>query len=423
MPPTEPIDAEVLSRRDAADLADAPVPTYGGAAMTRALQKYKELQDALDKAMPDAIMDLEGRKFRKKSYWRAVATAFNLTVEMIDEAREVVSVFADGRENFGWRTTYRATATLPNGTTRSVLGDGSCFAVEKARRFRCPHPEESGRRAVDVGATGSYSGRSLHFPHESCPDFDPEFQYRVLPPQATEHNIRSHAHTRAFNRAISNLVGFGEVSAEEVARDETGLDEKEKPHAHAVRADGSALVVSVEEKSGVGKGGKPWTRFGVTFDDGRAGSTFDAKIAEKAQQAKLAGALVVPDLKEDGRYVNLLSLTPAAIQQAEPEHPDTEPVGEPEKILAIRHVEAVGDRTAYDVIQTDHREYVTERPAVSVDLAAIKTANGRVIVEFKTVTATKGGKPVTLNVITAHRDAAVAAPATGPAPTASDIKW
>jgi hypothetical protein len=38
--------------------------------------------------------------------------------------------------------------------------------------------------------------------------------------RATEHNVRSHAHTRAFNRAVSNLVGFGEVSAEEVEPDD-----------------------------------------------------------------------------------------------------------------------------------------------------------------------------------------------------------
>ena len=36
--------------------------------------------------------------------------------------------------------------------------------------------------------------------------------------RATEHNVRSHAHTRAYARAVSNLVGFGEVSAEEVDR-------------------------------------------------------------------------------------------------------------------------------------------------------------------------------------------------------------
>jgi hypothetical protein len=35
----------------------------------------------------------------------------------------------------------------------------------------------------------------------------------------TVHNVRGHAHTRAFNRAVSNLVGFGEVSADEIPPD------------------------------------------------------------------------------------------------------------------------------------------------------------------------------------------------------------
>jgi hypothetical protein len=41
------------------------------------------------------------------------------------------------------------------------------------------------------------------------------------------HNIRSTAETRAFNRAVSNLVGGGEVSADEiVSKDE--IEEIEK---------------------------------------------------------------------------------------------------------------------------------------------------------------------------------------------------
>jgi hypothetical protein len=60
----------------------------------------------------------------------------------------------------------------------------------------------------------------VHDPGENCPDYDPSFRWRALPDQATEHNVRSHAHTRAFNRAVSNLCGFGEVSAEEMTRED-----------------------------------------------------------------------------------------------------------------------------------------------------------------------------------------------------------
>jgi hypothetical protein len=185
-------------------MVDSPLPIFTGAQMAKALTAYRDLQTALDRSMPEQIMNLDGRPFRKKGYWRAIAVAFGLRVEPMAERREVSGTFEDGRENFGYIVDYRATA--PNG--RTVVSDGTCFAVEKARRFKCPHPERPGAK------------RTLHFPHHTCPDFDPNFHWRILPAEATEHNVRGHAHTRAFNRAVSNLVGFGEVSAEEVVRGE-----------------------------------------------------------------------------------------------------------------------------------------------------------------------------------------------------------
>jgi Chitinase len=157
----------------------APVPMFGGAAMAAAFRGYQDLQHTLDQAMPDQVIRIEGRPFRKKGYWRGVGIAFNLTVTLLEERRDVHGTFEDGHDNFGYVAVYQATA--PNG--RSAIGDGACFAVEKALR-RIPN------------------------------------KWIALPFQATEHNIRSHAHTRAFNRAISNLVGFGEVSAEELERDD-----------------------------------------------------------------------------------------------------------------------------------------------------------------------------------------------------------
>jgi hypothetical protein len=142
----------------------SPLPVFSGEQMAEAFRAYRQLQVTLDTAMPDAIMRIQGRAFRKKAYWRAVRTAFNLDVTMVEEHREVLP---DG--NWGWLVTYRAKA--PNG--RAADGDGACYASEKPGRG-----------------------------------------------QATEHNVRSHAHTRAFNRAVSNLVGFGEVSAEEAEREE-----------------------------------------------------------------------------------------------------------------------------------------------------------------------------------------------------------
>lgn len=158
-----------------------PLPTFTGPEMAKALRAYRELQKALDQGLPDALVLIEGKAFRTKSYWKAVATAFNLTVELVREERVVHGSFADGRENFGYLVTYAA--RTPAG--RLAIGDGACFAVDKAKtRYQ----------ATD--------------------------KWKELPRGASEHNVRSHAHTRASNRAISNLVAFGEVSFEEIDREE-----------------------------------------------------------------------------------------------------------------------------------------------------------------------------------------------------------
>jgi hypothetical protein len=152
-------------RRKAAEPAPRPVlPVMSASpvAVAQAFTQYREIQAALDKAMPETMVNVKGRMHRTKSYWRAIATAFNLNVICLDEKH----VQGSGKStDWGWLCTYRA--SVPAG--RMADGDGSCFASEKGGRG-----------------------------------------------QGTVHNVRSHAHTRAYNRAVANLVGFGEVSAEEM---------------------------------------------------------------------------------------------------------------------------------------------------------------------------------------------------------------
>jgi len=133
------------------------------------VRRYQSMQKILDKLMPDMIIeagtnpDGSAKLFRRKGYWKAIAQGFSLSVELVTEQRE------EREHDFGYCVTYKATDPR---TGRSADGDGACFATEKAQR------------------RGGIGG--------------------------TEHNVRAHAHTRATNRAISNLVAFGEVSAEEL---------------------------------------------------------------------------------------------------------------------------------------------------------------------------------------------------------------
>ena len=137
----------------------------------RDFDTYIAIQKTIDERMKDSVMEIQGKPFRKKAYWRAVATAFNVTYEpQMDEYFEIGDQHGDG--DWGYRVTYKA--WTPSG--RISYGDGCVMASEKRRR----------------------DGSMV---------------------DATHHNVRAHAHTRAINRAVSNLVGFGEVSAEEMPMD------------------------------------------------------------------------------------------------------------------------------------------------------------------------------------------------------------
>ena len=124
-------------------------------------------QDLLPKLLKPSDWQDAGRdgKFVKKSGWRKIARAFNLSVM-------VVSVRVE-RDETGLPTRAEAIARAqaPNGQVSDA--DGYCSSDEK--RFA----SEKGR-------------------------------------QKLENDLRATATTRAKNRAISDLVGMGEVSAEEV---------------------------------------------------------------------------------------------------------------------------------------------------------------------------------------------------------------
>lgn len=217
------IEAEVIESTAVVPAEErAPIVRADAGDVLAAFGDYQKIQSALDAAMPDCIMTIRGKQFRKKSYWRAIATAFNLDVEPTDERREDTP---DG--DWGYCVTYRATAN--NG--RSAIGDGACFASEKIVR--------------------DDSGNVIQWKTEQ---------------NQTVHNVRAHAHTRAFNRAVSNLVGFGEVSAEEMQYDAPrNAPPPRQQQATAQPASGSAF----DQPLGFGKhSSKTWREMSEGDVDG-----------------------------------------------------------------------------------------------------------------------------------------------------------
>ncbi len=118
----------------------------------------EKLIDASDKMM------ISGQPFLKKSAWRKYINAFGISISIISEklTEKVDDVVAE----------YRIKAMTPNG--QFVVADGtkskSEYYSERYKNF------------------GSY----------------------------TLHNLKATARTRAINIAVSDLVGYGETSAEEL---------------------------------------------------------------------------------------------------------------------------------------------------------------------------------------------------------------
>lgn len=166
----------------------------------RAWNEYENLKKAIVK--PEDIQKIEGKDFLKKSYWRKIATFFNLSTEVVKEKREQIG------KTFVWHFTVRAIAS--NG--RFAIGTGSCDAYEKASLIDGKYMKKG--KVTKWGKT--VAGKS----------YPVEFEWEPATPNSI-HNIRSTAETRATNRAISNLVGGGEVSAEEVATAQD-IDETDK---------------------------------------------------------------------------------------------------------------------------------------------------------------------------------------------------
>ena len=129
----------------------------------------RNMMDSLQGIMQAVLDDsdyavISGKKHRKRSGFTKLRRAFNISVQELDGAWEDL----DNGE-FGYRVMVRA--SFPDG--RYEDGDGYCDSIEM------------------------HSGRIA----------------------ASRHNVRAKAVTRAKNRATADLLGTGEVSAEELGPD------------------------------------------------------------------------------------------------------------------------------------------------------------------------------------------------------------
>lgn len=204
-----------------------PLQTVDVDAAKDFMNNYQELVEALlDKSDYQPIKTQEGIKnSKKKSAWRKLATAFNISDDVIekeiihDECHRIISA------------RYEVKATLPNG--RHGVGTGSASIYDKITKKDTvePTPFELRQRFTNA-----------------------------------EHDITSTAHTRAKSRAISDLIGAGEVSAEELSG--AGIAKPSKP------------VKPVKPTSSKPKPNKPVTNNANLGNKPKAPSTPKPKVEE-----------------------------------------------------------------------------------------------------------------------------------------------
>jgi hypothetical protein len=127
---------------------------------------YQELKRQI--GTPDDFQKIGDKQHPKKSFVRKVQRFFNVSCEIIQDE----PLKDEKGKPIAWLAKVRA---VHQATGAFQEADGSCGFDEKVDKYGRPDKKRQ-----------------------------------------TIHNIRSHAITRAKNRAILDLVGFGEVSAEEI---------------------------------------------------------------------------------------------------------------------------------------------------------------------------------------------------------------
>jgi hypothetical protein len=150
-----------------------------------AVEYWNKYQLLTDKILNDSDYQGKGKNgYKKKSAFRKYATAFNIKCKTIDE---------DLRYDDEGRIVtakYIIRATLPNG--RYEEGVGVCSIFDKA------HEKNKTSEQGNILCEGPCNGR-VHF-------------------DKPEHDIVATAYTRAKSRAIADVIGTGEVTAEELSK-------------------------------------------------------------------------------------------------------------------------------------------------------------------------------------------------------------
>lgn len=244
------------------------------------VESFKEYTKACEALLTrDDYQGIGNRQFKKKSAWRKIATAFNVSTQIVKQS---VEYDEDGRIH---HAEFVVRAIAPNG------------------------------RQAEAWAGAS----------------------RVDRDYSHDQDVAATAQTRATNRAIADLIGCGEVSAEEMLEEKKAQRQEPKnvtpPRQQQQQTKGGeevypvCTVLAVKEVHSKPDAPKAWTAYFITFNDTLSdieAATFDKKIAalanELANTGENAAFVVKPGRKPNTKEI--VSLTRSEV----PPGPDSDPV-------------------------------------------------------------------------------------------------
>lgn len=149
------------------------------------------------------LQTIGGNAFITKSGWRKIATAFGVSTNITSREKEV--------EEGVVTITVTARAEAPNG--QAANGVGACSSNESNFMMKL---EEDTKHV----SPGEVSEANAGFPPNRVLLVDGAWRGLKKPKEVNFHDLVATAATRAKNRAISDLVGGGDVSAEELDADQ-----------------------------------------------------------------------------------------------------------------------------------------------------------------------------------------------------------
>jgi len=174
------------------------MPVLDAESFKKTWDGYEKLKNSI--CTPDDVQQIGNKGFKKKSFWRKLETAFNIRISYVQESEKTMKALI---------TEYLDKYNKPK------------KAVELYPMEWNPDRALTEKERVVVDTMFSYILRATA-PNGVYTDGDGHCSIWEDGYSNSYHNVKSTAFTRAKNRAISDLVGGGEVSADEIKGDGEG---------------------------------------------------------------------------------------------------------------------------------------------------------------------------------------------------------